>query len=188
MPRGYVCRTCRVCSPFGEDTSLSLWPRWSRGLQPRNARKLLQKQPILEVRVLNQALHKLPFRMLIQNTFFHVFRCRISLKRSTWRAHDFHALSCLDLTWSDLTSTWLSRQLAYSSSLVRSVLQTQGLGARASQPFGSGVNWEKSKLSPVQSITFLGMELDSVNMTACLTNRFDAGFIRWFRAGMCSSG
>ncbi|KAI2644361.1 ORF V: Enzymatic polyprotein [Labeo rohita] len=35
---------------------------------------------------------------------------------------------------------------------------------------GLRVNREKSKLSPVQMISFLGMELDSVNMTACLTN------------------
>ncbi|KAI2654764.1 hypothetical protein H4Q32_011552 [Labeo rohita] len=35
---------------------------------------------------------------------------------------------------------------------------------------GLRVNWEKSKLSPVQSISFLGMELDSVNMTARLTD------------------
>ncbi|KAI7801460.1 reverse transcriptase/ribonuclease H/putative methyltransferase, partial [Triplophysa rosa] len=34
---------------------------------------------------------------------------------------------------------------------------------------GLQVNWEKSKLSPVQSILFLGMELDSVSMTARLT-------------------
>ncbi|KAL0172893.1 hypothetical protein M9458_033204, partial [Cirrhinus mrigala] len=34
---------------------------------------------------------------------------------------------------------------------------------------GLQVNWEKSKLSPVQSISFLGMELDSVNMMARLT-------------------
>ncbi|KAI2645297.1 ORF V: Enzymatic polyprotein [Labeo rohita] len=35
---------------------------------------------------------------------------------------------------------------------------------------GLRVNREKSKLSPVQRISFLSMELDSVNMTACLTN------------------
>ncbi|KAL0165890.1 hypothetical protein M9458_037734, partial [Cirrhinus mrigala] len=34
---------------------------------------------------------------------------------------------------------------------------------------GLRVNWEKSKLSPVQRISFLGMELDSVSMTARLT-------------------
>ncbi|KAL0165108.1 hypothetical protein M9458_040861, partial [Cirrhinus mrigala] len=39
---------------------------------------------------------------------------------------------------------------------------TQGPGAPAPQPSG--------KLSPVQRISFLSMELDSVNMTACLTN------------------
>ncbi len=31
------------------------------------------------------------------------------------------------------------------------------------------VNWEKSKLSPMQRISFLGMELDSVEQTARLT-------------------
>ncbi len=31
------------------------------------------------------------------------------------------------------------------------------------------VNWEKSKLSPTQKISFLGMELDSVNLTARLS-------------------
>ncbi|KAL0201654.1 hypothetical protein M9458_004841, partial [Cirrhinus mrigala] len=36
---------------------------------------------------------------------------------------------------------------------------------------GLQVSWEKSKLSPVQSISFLGMELDSVNMMACLTEQ-----------------
>ncbi len=34
---------------------------------------------------------------------------------------------------------------------------------------GLRVNWEKSNLSPVQRISFLGVELDSVSMTACLT-------------------
>ncbi len=35
---------------------------------------------------------------------------------------------------------------------------------------GLRVNWEKSKLSPVQRISFLGVELDSVSMTARLTD------------------
>ncbi len=34
---------------------------------------------------------------------------------------------------------------------------------------GLRVNWEKSKLSPVQRISFVGVELDSVSMTARLT-------------------
>ncbi len=36
---------------------------------------------------------------------------------------------------------------------------------------GLRVNWEKSKLSPVQRISFLGVELDSVSMTARLTEK-----------------
>ncbi len=35
---------------------------------------------------------------------------------------------------------------------------------------GLWVNWEKSELSPVQGISFLGVELDLVSMTACLTD------------------
>ncbi len=35
---------------------------------------------------------------------------------------------------------------------------------------GLRVNWEKSKLSPVQRISFRSVELDSVSMTACLTD------------------
>lgn len=35
---------------------------------------------------------------------------------------------------------------------------------------GLGGNWEKSKLSPVQSISFLGIRLDSVSMIARLTD------------------
>ncbi len=34
---------------------------------------------------------------------------------------------------------------------------------------GLRVNWEKSKLSPMQRISFLSLELDSVNQTARLT-------------------
>ncbi|CAM4661540.1 unnamed protein product [Leuciscus chuanchicus] len=36
-------------------------------------------------------------------------------------------------------------------------------------PLGLRVNWEKSKLTPGQRISFLGMELDSINMTARFT-------------------
>ncbi len=62
----------------------------------------------------------------------------------------------------------LPRRLAYSSPIQRAVGRSQGLGAPAPQ-LGLRVNWEKSKLSPVQRISFLGVELDSVSMTARLT-------------------
>ncbi len=50
-------------------------------------------------------------------------------------------------------------QLCGRSDLVLSHLSRLGLW----------VNWEKSKLSPMQRISFLGMELDSVNQTVRLT-------------------
>ncbi len=43
---------------------------------------------------------------------------------------------------------------------------------------GLQVNWEKSNLSPVQSISFLGGELDSVHMTARLTEERASEFLQ----------
>ncbi len=45
-------------------------------------------------------------------------------------------------------------------------MRTQGFGALAPQPVGPSGQLGKSKLSLMQSIFFLGMELDSVNQTA----------------------
>ncbi len=64
----------------------------------------------------------------------------------------------------------LPRRLAYLGPIQRAVVRSQGLGASAPQPVGLRVNWEKSKLSPMQIISFLGVALDSVSMTACLTD------------------
>ncbi len=63
----------------------------------------------------------------------------------------------------------LPRRLAYSSPIQRAVGRSQGLGAPAPQPVGASGQLGKSKLSPVQRISFLGVELDSVSMTAHLT-------------------
>ncbi len=52
----------------------------------------------------------------------------------------------------------------------RTVVRSQGPGASAPQPVGASGQLEKSKLSPVQRISFLGVELDSVSMTAHLTD------------------
>ncbi len=54
--------------------------------------------------------------------------------------------------------------LAYPSPIQRVVGRSQGLGASAPQPVGASVSWEKSKLSPVQRISFLCVELDSVSI------------------------
>ncbi len=63
----------------------------------------------------------------------------------------------------------LPRRLAYPSPILRAVGQSQGLVLRHLSQLGLRVNWEKSKLSPVQRISFLGVELNSVSMTAHLT-------------------
>ncbi len=52
----------------------------------------------------------------------------------------------------------LPRRLAYIGPIQRAVVRSQGLGA------------SESKLSPVQRISFLGVELDSVSMTARFTD------------------
>ncbi len=41
------------------------------------------------------------------------------------------------------------------------------------------VSWEESKLSPVQSISFLSMELESVNMMVCLTDEGAQSVLKW---------
>ncbi len=64
----------------------------------------------------------------------------------------------------------LSRRLAHYGPVTRAVVRSQGPSAPAPQPVGLQVNWEKSKLSPVQKISFLGVELDFVSMTARLAN------------------
>ncbi len=58
----------------------------------------------------------------------------------------------------------LSRRLAHSCSVSGAVMVLSHLSQ-----LGLQVNWEKSKLAPVQRISFLGMELDSVEQTARLT-------------------
>ncbi|KAL0149969.1 hypothetical protein M9458_054628, partial [Cirrhinus mrigala] len=106
-------------------------------------------RPILDLRVLNRALHKLPFKML---TLKHILIC---VRAQDWEV-GIRILNYLD--------DWLI--LAHSQDIVcthRDVVLNHlaRLGLR--------VNWEKSKLSPVQSISFLGVELDLVSMTARLS-------------------
>ncbi len=63
-----------------------------------------------------------------------------------------------------LTTGSYSHSLAISCDLV-----LRDLVLRHLSQLGLQVNWEKSKLVPMQMISFLGMELDSVNQTARLT-------------------
>ncbi len=162
-------------------------------------------RPILDLRVLNRALHRLPFKMLtpkrifgcvcpqdwfaaidLKDAYFHVSilpRHRPFLRFAfEGRAYQYKVLPFgLSLSPRVFTKVaeadlvplreqgvrilnylddWLilaqSRyQLCEHRDLVLSHLSQLGLQ----------VNWEKSKLSPMQRISFLGMELDSVSQT-----------------------
>ncbi len=166
-------------------------------------------RPILDLRVLNRALHRLMFKMLTPKRIFGCVRPQdwfvaIDLKDAyfhvsilprhrsfLWfafegRAYQYKVLPFgLSLSSHVFTKVaeaalvplreqgvrilnylddWLilaqSRdQLCEHRDLVLSHLSQLGLQ----------VNWEKSKLSPVQRISFLGMELDSASQTARLT-------------------
>ncbi len=166
-------------------------------------------RPILDLRVLNRALHRLPFKMLtpkrifgcvrpqdwfaaidLKDAYFHVSilpRHRPFLRFAfEGRAYQYKVLPFgLSLSPRVFTKVaeaalvplreqgvrilnylddWLilaqsQDQLCEHRDMVLSHLSQLGLQ----------VNWEKSKLSPVQRISFLGMELDSVSQTACLT-------------------
>ncbi len=166
-------------------------------------------RPILDLRVLNRALHRLPFKMLtpkrifgcvrpqdwfaaidLKDAYFHVSilpRHRPFLRFAfEGRAYQYKVLPFgLSLSPRVFTKVaeaalvplreqgvrilnylddWLilaqsQDQLCEHRDMVLSHLSQLGLQ----------VNWEKSKLSPVQRISFLGMELDSVSQTARLT-------------------
>ncbi len=102
-------------------------------------------QPILDLRVLNRALHKLPFKMMTRK---RIFGC---VRPLDW----FAAIDLKDMCFHD---SILPRACQYKILPFGHLCQ-----------LGFQVNWGKSKLVPMQRISFLGMELDSVNQTARLT-------------------
>ncbi len=164
---------------------------------PKNSGGL---RPILDLRILNRALHRLPFKMLtptrifgcvrpqdwfaaidLKDAYFHVsilprhrpflrfafegpaYQYKVlpfglSLSPLVFtkvaeaalvplREQGVRILNYLD-DWLILAQSW--DQLCEHRDLVLSYLSQLGLQ----------VNWEKSKLSPMQRISFLGMELD----------------------------
>ncbi len=170
-------------------------------------------RPILDLRVLNRGLHKLPFKMLRQKCIFGCVRpldwfAAIDLKDAYFhvsflprhrpflrfafegRAYQYKVLpfglSLLPRVFTKVVEValvplreqgvrilnylddWLilaqsRRQLCAHRDLVLKHLSLLGLR----------VSWEKSKLVPTQRISFLGMELDSVNQTARLTQEMN---------------
>ncbi len=177
-------------------------------------------RPILDLRVLNRALHKLPFKMLTQKRIFGCVRPldwfpAIDLKDAYFhvsilprhrsflrfalegRAYQYKVLP-LGLSLSPRVFTkvvetfvplreqgvrilnclhdWLilaqsRRQLSAHRDLVLKHLSLLGLR----------LNWEKSKLVPMQRISFLGMEFDSVNQTARLTQECAQSVLNCFK-------
>ncbi len=115
-------------------------------------------RPILDLRVLNRALHKLPFKML---THRRMIKC---IQPQDWFA-------AIDLKDAYFHVSILPRHRPFLRFAFegRACGDHRDLVLRHLSQLGLRVNWEKSKLSPVQRISFLGVELDSVSMTARLT-------------------
>ncbi|KAL0185479.1 hypothetical protein M9458_021176, partial [Cirrhinus mrigala] len=151
-------------------------------------------RPILDLRVLNRSLLRLSFKMLtskrilscvrhqdwfaaidLKDAYFHVSilpRHRPFLRFAfEGRAYQYKvlpfglSLSRRGIRILNYLDDWLI--MAHSRDLL---CEHRDLVLQHLSHLGLRVNQEKSKLSPVQRISFLGMELDSVNMTACLTN------------------
>ncbi len=222
VEQGCPCLACRSRGPTGEG-------RDRAGPSSRDEVRVLQPllhrtqedgglRPILDLRVLNRALHKLPFRMLTQRRIFQCVRpfdwfAAIDLKDAYFhvsilprhrpflrfafegRAYQYKALPFgLSLSPRVFTKVveaalvplreagirilnylddWLI--LAQSRALL---CEHRDMVLSHLSRLGLQVNREKSKLSPAQRISFLGMELDSVNLTARLSEERAQSMLR----------
>ncbi len=72
--------------------------------------------------------------------------------------HESNGGSPCSLERSGRAHSQLPRRLAHTGSVSGSVMRTQGLVLSHLSQLGLRVNWEKSKLLPMQRISFLGME------------------------------
>ncbi len=167
-------------------------------------------RPILDLRALNRALHKLPFKMLTHRRMIKCIQppglvCSdrpegrlLSTFRSFHDTDRFYGLCSKDGDGSNRVLPFgLSLSPRGFTKVVEGALTPlRGVGVRILNylddwlilaqsreqlgdhrdlvlrhlsQLGLRVIWEKSKLSPVQRISFLGVELDSVSMTARLT-------------------
>ncbi len=169
-------------------------------------------RPILDLRLLNQALHSLPFKMLmhrrmikciqprdwfaaidLKDAYFHVLILprhrpflRFVFEGRPWQYRVLpFGLSLSPRVFTKVVEGTLAplrevgvRILNYLDDWLilaqsrEQLCDHRDLVLRHLSQLGLRVNWEKSKLSPAQRISFLGVELDSVSMTACLTEEF----------------
>ncbi len=165
-------------------------------------------RPILDLRLLNRALHRLPFKMLthrrmikciqprdwfaaidLKDAYFHVSILprhrpflRFVFEGRAWQYRVLpFGLSLSPRVFTKVVEGALAplrevgvRILNYLDDwliLAQSREQLCGhrdLVLRHLSQLGLRVNWEKSKLSPAQRISFLDVELDSVSMSARL--------------------
>nr|XP_055049768.1 uncharacterized protein LOC129435990 [Misgurnus anguillicaudatus] len=166
-------------------------------------------RPILDLRSLNRALHRMPFKMLTPKRIFPCIRpndwfASIDLKDAYFhvsilprhrpflrfafegRAYQYKVLpfglSLSPRVFTKVVEGALKplrergvRILAYLDDwlIIAQTRQTlcdhRDLTLKHLARLGLRVNWEKSKLCPVRRISFLGMELDSIDLTARLT-------------------
>ncbi len=166
-------------------------------------------RPILDLRLLNRALHRLPFKMLthrrrikciqprdwfaaidLKDAYFHVSILprhrpflRFAFEGRAWQYRVLpFGLSLSPRVFTKVVEGALAplrevgvRILNYLDDWLilaqsrEQLCDHRDLVLRHLSQLGLRVNWEKSKLSPAQRISFLGVELDSVSMTARLT-------------------
>ena len=162
-------------------------------------------RPILDLRVLNRALHRLQFKMLTQKRIFRCVRpqdwfAAIDLKDVYFHvsilprhrpflrlafeglAYQYKVLpfrlSQSPCVFTEVTEAALVPLREQSVRILNWLILAQSrdqlcehrdVVLRHLSLLGLQVSWEKSKLSPLQRISFLGMELDSVEQTARLT-------------------
>ncbi len=75
----------------------------------------------------------------------------------------------------------LPRRLAHTRTVSQQLSAHRDLVLKHLSLLGLRVNWEKSKLVPTQRISFLGMEFDSVNQTARLTQERAQSVLNCFK-------
>ncbi len=167
-------------------------------------------RPILDRRVLNRALHKLPFKMRTRRCIIKCIQPQDWFAAIDLKDAYFHVSILMRhrpfLRFAFEGQAWQYRVLPFGLSLSPRVFTKVVEGAltplrevgvrilnylddwlilaqsrdqwgdprdlvlRHLSQLGLWFNWEKSKLSPVQRISFLGVEFDSVSMTARLTD------------------
>ncbi len=190
---------CNRAGPSSRDEAGVLQPLFHRTQE----RRWSSTNPGL--RLLNRALHRLPFKMLthrrmikciqprdwfaaidLKDAYFHVSILPRNRPFYGLRPRVGHGSTGSSPSGSPCppVSSRRSRRVplprygkwASGSSTVSSMAHTReqlcdhrDLVLRHLSQLGLRVNWEKSKLSPAQRISFLGVELDSVSMTARLT-------------------